>query len=138
MLSERTQQVVLDSQASDPVPVLSGLPQGSVLGPILFLTFINDQPDKIRSSVHLFQDDYVLYRNIYSIQDCFILQEDLTSLGQWEANWHKKFNVAKCHSLRVTRHHSGGLGWVGWGVHGVGWVGVCMGWVGWGGWGGVG
>ena len=84
-LSGRTQKVVLDGQASDPVPVLSGVPQGSVLGPILFLIFINDLPDNIRSSVCLFADYCVLYRNIHSIQDCFILQEDLTSLGQWEA-----------------------------------------------------
>ena len=46
----------------------------------------------------------VLYRNIYSIQDCLTLQEDLTSIGQWEADWQIKFNVAKCQSMRVTRH----------------------------------
>ena len=103
-LSGRTQQVVLDGQASDPVPVLSGVPQGSVLGPVLFLLFINDLPDNIRSSVHLFADDCVLYRNIHSLQDCLTLQEDLTSLGQWEADWQMKFNVANCHSMRVTRH----------------------------------
>ena len=62
-LSERSQKVVLDGQASDPVPVLSGVPQGSVLGPVLFLIFINDLPDNIRSSVRLFADDCVLYRN---------------------------------------------------------------------------
>ena len=103
-LSGRTQQVVLDGQASDPVPVLSGVPQGSVLGPVLFLLFINDLPDNIRSSVRLFADDCVLYRNIHSLQDCLTLQEDLTSFGQWEADWQMKFNVAKCHSMRVTRH----------------------------------
>ena len=43
-------------------------------------------------------------RNIHSLQDCLPLQEDLTSLGQWEADWQMKFNVAKCHSMRVTRH----------------------------------
>ena len=90
-LSGRTQQVVLDCQASDPVPVLPGVPQGSVLGPILFLIFINNLPDNIRSSVRLFADDCVLYRNIYSIQDCLTLQEDLTSLGQWEADWQMNY-----------------------------------------------
>ena len=86
-LSRRTQQVVLDGQASDPVPVLSSVPQGSVLGPFLFLIFINDLSDNIRSSVRLFADDCVLYKNIHSLQDFLTLQEDLTSLGQWEANW---------------------------------------------------
>ena len=72
--------------------------------PVLFLIFINVLPDNIRSSVRLFSDDCVLYRNIHSLQDCLTLQEDLTSLGQWEADWQMKFNEAKCHSLRVTRH----------------------------------
>ena len=103
-LSGRTQQVVLDGQASDPVSVLSSVPQGSVLGPVLFLIFINDLLDNIRSSVCLFVDDCILYRKTHSLQDCMILQEDLTSLGQWEADWQMQFNVAQCHSMRVTRH----------------------------------
>ena len=90
--------------ASDLVPVLSGVPQGSVLGPVLFLIFINDLPDNIRSSVSLFADDCVLYRNIKSPIDCQILQDDLRSLGQSETDWQMKFNVAICHSMRVTRH----------------------------------
>ena len=81
--------------------MLSGVPQGSVLGPVLFLIFINDLPDNIRSSVRLFADDCVLYRNIHSLQDCLTLQEDLTSLGQWEADWQMKFYVAKCHSMTL-------------------------------------
>ena len=78
LLSERSQKVVLDGQASDPVPVLSGVPQGSVL----FLIFINNLPENIRSSVLLFADDCVLYRNIKSPIDCQILQDDLNSLAQ--------------------------------------------------------
>ena len=103
-LSGRFQKVVLDGQASDLVPDLSGVPQGSVLGPVLFLIFINDLPENIRSSVRLFADDCVLYRNIESLTDCQILQDDLNRLAQREADWQMKFNVAKCHSMRVTRH----------------------------------
>ena len=103
-LAHGSQQVVLDGQASDPVPVLSGVLQGSVLGPVLFLVFINDLPDNIRSSIRLFTDDCVLYRNICSSSDCLILQDDLDRLAQWEADWQMKFNVAKCHSMRVSRH----------------------------------
>ena len=87
--SGRTQQAVLDGIASHPVPVLSCVPQKSVIGPVLFLIFINDLP-----AVRLFADDYVLYRNIDSLQDCLILREDLTSLEHWEADWQMKFNVA--------------------------------------------
>ena len=65
------------------------------LWPKLLGKALNDLPDNIRSSVCLFADDCVLYRDINSLQDCLIMQEDLTSLGQWET---------KCHSMRVTRH----------------------------------
>ena len=97
--------MVLDGRASVPVPVLSGVPQGSVLGPVLFFIFINDLPDNIRSSVRLFADDCVLYRNVSSLLDCQILQDDLNSLAKWEMDWQMKFNVSKCHSMRVTRLH---------------------------------
>ena len=102
--SECSQKVVLDGQTSDPVPVLSDVPQGSVLGPVLFLIFMYDLAENIRSSVRLFADDCVLYRNIKFLIDCQILQDDLNSLAQWETDWQMKFNVAKCHSMRVTRH----------------------------------
>ena len=92
------------TQASDPVTVLSGVPQGLVLGPVLFLNFINDIPENIKSSIRRFADDCVLYRNTESPMDCQILQDDLNSLTQWETDWQMKFNVAKCHSMRVTQH----------------------------------
>ena len=100
--SERCQQEVLDGQASDPVLFIWCTP-GVGFRTDLFLIFINDLPDNIKSSVCLFADDCVLYRNIHSLQGCLILQEDLDSLGFWEADWQMKFNVTKCHSMRVTR-----------------------------------
>ena len=101
---EPSQNAVLDAQASDPVPVLSGVPQGSVLGLVLFLIFINDFPENIRSSVRLFADDCVLYRSIRSPMDCQILLDDLNNLAQWDTDWQMKFNFAKFHSMRVIRH----------------------------------
>ena len=91
-LSECYQKVLLDVQASDPVPVLFGLPQGSVLGPVLFLIFINDLPDNIRSSVRLFADDCVLYRNINSLTDCQILHS--CSFGLRYVSWYKYLIVS--------------------------------------------
>ena len=70
----------------------------------LFLIFINDLPENIKSFVRLFADDCVLNKNIKSPKDCQILQDDLNSLVQLETYWQMKFNVAKCLSMRVTRH----------------------------------
>ena len=81
--------------------IQSGVPQGWVLGPVLFLIFNSDLPDNIRSYVHLFA-----YRNITSPLDCQSLQDDLSSLVQCEMDWLIRFNVRKCHSMRVTRLHS--------------------------------
>ncbi len=103
-LSDRTQNVVLDGIASDPADVISGVPQGSVLGPVLFLLYINDLPDNIASSVRLFADDCVLYKNIHTDSDCQALQHDIDKLAEWEETWLMKFNAAKCHTLRVTNH----------------------------------
>ena len=66
-LSGRTQEVVVEGQHSDRVPVTSGVPQGSVLGPCLFLHYISDLPEGIRSSVRLFADDTVMYLTITNL-----------------------------------------------------------------------
>ena len=102
-LNNRTQQVVVDGQFSTEVEVTSGVPQGSVLGSLLFLIFINDLPDYIKNStVRLFADDCVLYKSITSPEDSVKLQEDLYHLQEWEQQWMMKFHPLKCQVLRIT------------------------------------
>ena len=81
-LTQRTQAVVVDGISSPPVHVLSGVPQGTVLGPLMFLLYINDIAIGIPSPLHLFADDCLLYRTINSIEDSLILQKDLDLLSQ--------------------------------------------------------
>ena len=102
-LSGRTQSVVVVGSSSDRVPVVSGVPQGSVLGPMLFLLFINDLQDKIASNSSLFADDCIVYRQIQGISDCEALQEDLDMLAEWETKWGMAFHPQKCSLLSVTR-----------------------------------
>ena len=102
----RTQRVVVDGATSEAAPVISGVPQGSVLGPILFLIFINDLPLQVTSKSRLFADDCVVYRVINSEQDCQALQEDLNNLAAWEKRWGMSFHPEKCSILRVHRKRS--------------------------------
>ena len=77
-LSNRTQTVVLDGESSDIAPVTSGVPQGIVLGHVLFLVYINDLSEYMKSSqLRLFTDDSIIYKTIKSQKDCDSLQEDL-------------------------------------------------------------
>ena len=105
-LSNRLQRVVVDGSFSSPSEVTSGVPQGSVLGPTLFLLYINDLDSGIRSSVRLFADDCLIYRTIYSPLDHLILQEDLSNLSLWANKWQMKFNIDKCSILQMSnRQH---------------------------------
>ena len=99
----RTQRVVVDGEASAWVPVESGVPQGTVLWPQLFLAFINDLPKAVSSRMRLFADDCVLYRKVETNSDCHALQEDLRSLEEWERQWCMSFKAAKCSSIAITR-----------------------------------
>ena len=86
-LQNRRQQVLLDNENSCISSVLSGVPQGSVLGPLLFLLYINDLPTKISSTIRLYADDVILYREINSEEDILILQEDLSIIAHWAQEW---------------------------------------------------
>ena len=84
-LSNRSQRVILENSQSSPICVTSGVPQGTVLGPILFLIYINDLPDSIcHSTLRLFTDDCLLYKTIQSPQDAIELQQDSLAMQSWE------------------------------------------------------
>ena len=74
-LTGRTQRVLVDGCCSDDTSVTSGVPQGTVLAPLLFLMFINDLPENIASSIKLYADDVLIYRTIESEHDHTILQQ---------------------------------------------------------------
>ena len=105
-LTNRSQQVVQDGMASSNVPVTSGVPQGSVLSPILFLIFINDISDGITSNIRLFADDTIIYRNIKNTEDAEKLQTDLHTLERWSREWQMEFHPSKCNTLHITRSRS--------------------------------
>ena len=101
-LTDRSQQVILDNKQSISCKVLSGVPQGTVLAPLLFLIYINDLPLHVSNKVRLYADDVILYSYIYSMDDCYKLQKDLDSLTIWSNKWQMFFNPRKCEFLRIT------------------------------------
>ena len=99
----RSQTVVLNGNNSDELPVSSGVPQGSVLGPILLLLYINNLPDSLQSQVRLFADDTAVYLTVEGQADSKKLQEDLNVLQDWEQEWDMEFNPSKCQVVHITR-----------------------------------
>ena len=109
-LQGRTTRVIVRNNSSKWLKVLSGVPQGSVLGPLLFLIFINDLPDWISCSVKLFADDTKVWKIIDSVDDQKVLQKDLDNMMAWSRIWLLWFNPEKCkimhigHSLNTVYH----------------------------------
>ena len=101
-LVERYQRVQINGSHSSWLPVLSGVPQGTVLGPLLFLIYINDLTNNLQSDIRLFADDCILYREVKNSSDSAVLQSDLDALCSWEEKWQMKFNKNKCHVMHIT------------------------------------
>ena len=91
-LSNRSQKVMVEGKTSDYIPVTSGVPQGTVLGPLLFLLYINDLPSSVQCKIGLFADDSIVYNKITSLVDCKDLQSDLDALTLWSKEWERTWN----------------------------------------------
>ena len=101
-LGHRQQHVVLNGISSEQCEVISGVPQGTVLGPLLFICFINDLPALVNSHIRLYADDILLFRQIHSIEDSLALQRDLNAIMKWSEDWQMFFNFSKCIHLKIT------------------------------------
>ena len=114
ILDERSQRVLIRGTASSSQKVTSGVPQGSVLGPVLFLIFINDLPLKVISPLSLFADDSKIFTRIvdkenkdkiYNNAGCDILQQDLINVLEWAKKWKMEFNVEKCKIMHIGHNN---------------------------------
>ncbi|MCP4269716.1 MAG: hypothetical protein GY777_29780, partial [Candidatus Brocadiaceae bacterium] len=102
-LTDRKQRVSVNGSKSDWATVASGVPQGSVLGPLLFIIYINDLDTGVNSSISKFADDTKIGRVINSVEDKRALQMDLDVLHEWANKWQMEFNVNKCKVLHMGR-----------------------------------
>ncbi|KAL5250782.1 hypothetical protein ACHWQZ_G016501 [Mnemiopsis leidyi] len=98
-LTERTMRVCVEGQWSEVKHVLSGVPQGSVLGPLLFILYVNDLPDIVKNKIKLFADDLKL---ICNANDNRSIADDILELEIWESIWGLKFNPSKCKVVHVN------------------------------------
>ena len=102
-LKNRTQKVMVNGAGSEWENVTSGIPQGSVLGPILFVIYINDLPDTVESDSYLFADDTKIFRIIKGEDYKEILQDDFTKLEEWSGKWLLKFHPEKCKHMKISK-----------------------------------
>lgn len=102
-LSMRVQRVVINGQSSDWTSVTSGVPQGSLLGPLMFVLYINDLPSVcLNSNCSLYADDAKIYKIISTLEDCKLLQHDINKLIAWCKIWKLSLNIIKCVAISFT------------------------------------
>ena len=104
-LFKRKQRVVINGKASDWTSVHSGVPQGSVLGPILFIIYINDIDENIACRISKFADDTKIANSVCSESQRLCIQRDLNTLIKWSEDWQMSFNIDKCHVLHIGSHN---------------------------------
>ncbi len=104
-LSNRRQCVHVNGSTSGWSDVVSGVPQGSVIGPVLFVIFINDMPNHINNFISLFADDAKLFGKSTTPTDRASIQEDLNTLQQWSEKWQLSFNASKCKTLHLGKEN---------------------------------
>ena len=102
-LEEREMRTVIRNECSSWLKVTSGVPHGSVLGPLMFGIYVNDLVDGIDSHINLFADDAKLMRKVESVDDCMMLQRDLEKIEKWSRNWQMEFNVKKCEVMEFGK-----------------------------------
>jgi len=102
-LTTRQQRVIVNGASSKWNHVISGVPQGTILGPLLFLLYINDLPAQLDTTMKLFADDAKVYNSISSTADCAHLQRNIDSMIAWTNEWLLKFNKDKCIVLRIRK-----------------------------------
>ena len=100
-LHGRSQSVIIEGKVSPSLHVKSGVPQGSILGPLLFVLYVNDICEVCSSLISLYADDAKIYRRIITINDALILQSDLGALFAWSQLWKLSFNIKKCLQLSI-------------------------------------
>ena len=98
----RSQCVQVSGERSEWVKVSSGIPQGTVLGPLLFLFYINDITCQINSKIKLFADDAVMYSEITTQSDIWSFLTDINRLSTWSSTWQMNFNLTKCNIMTIT------------------------------------
>jgi endonuclease/exonuclease/phosphatase family metal-dependent hydrolase len=102
-LSRRKQRVAVNGTYSSWEEVKSGIPQGSVLGPVMFILFINDLPEMLTSKTLMYADDTKIYNKVNSQEEHSLLQEDLKRVLKWAETWQLRFNLDKCKVMHYGR-----------------------------------
>ena len=102
-LHEREMRTIIRDSNSSWCEVTSGVPQGSVLAPIMFQVYINDMAEGLSSYINLFADDAKLLKIIKSQDDCKVLQADIDKIHDWSIRWKLEFNAKKCHVLEMGK-----------------------------------